>query len=186
MKQFFLVLVLCSLSSLCAQELPQPVEHTARERSFHVLHYRVAVTIDLASKSCVGETDIKLMPLRPVFDEVKLDAANLQIKRVTLDQKELEYHAVDETLFVKLERAYGLRDTLDLHVAYSTIAPKKGLYFVTPDSGYPNKELEAWTQGEPDENHFWFPCYDFPNDKATSEMIATVHEGNVAISNGAL
>ncbi|HUL43344.1 MAG TPA: M1 family metallopeptidase [Bacteroidota bacterium] len=187
MKSLFAVLlIVCSVGSFFGQEPAPVVQHVTRERTFHVLHYRLAVTVDFPSKSCIGGMDVRLMPLRPVFDEVKLDAADLGIKSVTLDKKNLEYHTVDETLFVKLDRAYGLQDTLDLQVSYSAIAPKKGLYFVSPDSGYPQKEYEAWTQGEPDENHFWFPCYDFPNDKATSEMIVTVREGYTAISNGAL
>ena len=36
------------------------------------------------------------------------------------------------------------------------------------------------------DNHFWFPCYDFPNDMATSEMIATVRNSYAAVSNGRL
>jgi aminopeptidase N len=36
------------------------------------------------------------------------------------------------------------------------------------------------------DNHFWFPCYDFPNDRATSEVIATVRSGYTVLSNGRL
>src|SRR5205807_1399889 len=33
---------------------------------------------------------------------------------------------------------------------------------------------------------YWFPCYDSPNDKSTSEVLITVEEGFLAISNGKL
>jgi aminopeptidase N len=36
------------------------------------------------------------------------------------------------------------------------------------------------------DNHFWFPCVDFPNDFATSEVIATVRDSYQALSNGRL
>ncbi|MFA6457676.1 MAG: M1 family metallopeptidase, partial [Bacteroidota bacterium] len=43
-----------------------------------------------------------------------------------------------------------------------------------------------WTQGEDMDNHHWFPCWDFPNDKATSEIIATVKSSYTFLSNGKL
>ena len=84
-----------------------------------------------------------------------------------------------------LDRSYSFRDTLAVSIAYSC-TPKKGLYFVQPDSGYPGKPAQIWTQGEDMDNHFWFPCYDFPNDRATSEVIATVQAKYTALSNGKL
>ncbi len=87
---------------------------------------------------------------------------------------------------MNLNKVYGLRDTVNLSVAYLVSSPKKGLYFMTPDSGYAKKQWQVWSNGETQENHFWFPCYDFPNDRATSEMIVTVRDSWTAISNGKL
>jgi len=36
------------------------------------------------------------------------------------------------------------------------------------------------------DNHHWFPCWDFPNDKATTEIIATVRSSYSFLSNGKL
>ena len=36
------------------------------------------------------------------------------------------------------------------------------------------------------DNRYWFPCYDFPDDKATSEIIATIPEKYTLVSNGRL
>ena len=44
----------------------------------------------------------------------------------------------------------------------------------------------VWSQGEAEDNHFWFPCYDYPNDMSTSEMVVTVNDRFTAISNGRL
>jgi aminopeptidase N len=71
-------------------------------------------------------------------------------------------------------------------IAYNVVNPSKGLYFVKPDSGYPDKQWQVWSQGEMEDNHYWFPCYDFPNDFATSEVIGTVNERFTLISNGKL
>ena len=44
----------------------------------------------------------------------------------------------------------------------------------------------SWTQGEDEDSRYWFPCYDYPNNRTTSEIVATVPEQFTAISNGAL
>ncbi|MCH9032418.1 MAG: HEAT repeat domain-containing protein, partial [candidate division Zixibacteria bacterium] len=43
-----------------------------------------------------------------------------------------------------------------------------------------------WSQGETHESRHWFPCWDFPNDRQTSEMIVTIPDHMIAISNGEL
>jgi aminopeptidase N len=60
------------------------------------------------------------------------------------------------------------------------------MYFVGPDAAYPDKPQEIWTQGEDEDSRYWFPCYDYPNDKATSEIAATVPARFFALSNGRL
>ncbi|MBI3097558.1 MAG: HEAT repeat domain-containing protein [Planctomycetes bacterium] len=82
-----------------------------------------------------------------------------------------------------LGRGFGPQDTLTVSVAWSA-TPRKGLYFVGPNPAYPDKPVLAWTQGEPEDNHYWVPCYDYPNDRATSETLITVPEGYRAVSNG--
>jgi aminopeptidase N len=183
----FIALMLFNRSSAPADEQPQlPTEHYTRERSYHVAHYKITVALDEKTKTCVGEVNIKLIPLRPQFDLVRLDAADMTIKRVMLGNLPMDFQHTGETLSVNLNKMYGLHDTVNLTVAYSVASPKKGLYFMTPDSGYAKKQWQIWSNGETEENHFWFPCYDFPNDRATSEMVATVRDNWTVVSNGKL
>src|SRR5262249_21720217 len=142
--------------------------------------------LDEKTKSCEGKVDVKLVPLRSQFDEVRLDAAQMSIADVRTGNRKLDYHLTGETLFVDLGKAYGLNNTLNLTVDYKFSSPQKGLYFIVPDSGYPKLQRLVWSNGEAEENHFWFPCYDYPNDMSTSEMIVTVNENWTAISNGKL
>ena len=55
-----------------------------------------------------------------------------------------------------------------------------------PDPANPEKPLAIWTQGEAEDNHHWLPCYDYPNDRVTTEMIITVDRPLSVVSNGAL
>lgn len=159
--------------------------HVARERTYDVLHYRLSLAIDESTKSISGETAIKLVPLQPALSEIVFDAAELQVERVLLGRESLRYSTNDEKLRLFLKRPTRLIDTMTILVKYSG-SPRKGLYFIQPDSGYPDRPWQVWSQGEAEDNHFWFPCYDYPNDFATSEMLVTVNERFMAISNGAL
>src|SRR5262249_25119594 len=70
-------------------------------------------------------------------------------------------------------------------ISYSA-TPKRGLYFRTPEMGYKTEDMQLWTQGEAIEARHWFPCYDAPNEKFTSEVTCRVPEGMVVLSNGKL
>ncbi|HET9529910.1 MAG TPA: M1 family aminopeptidase, partial [Blastocatellia bacterium] len=76
-------------------------------------------------------------------------------------------------------------EPVTIAISYSA-TPRKGLTFITPNESDPKRPYQIWSQGESETNHYWFPCYDYPNDKATSEMIATVDEKFQVISNGTL
>ena len=48
----------------------------------------------------------------------------------------------------------------------------------------PRSRVAIWTQGEAEDNHHWLPCYDYPNDRVTTEMIITVARPLSVVSNG--
>jgi aminopeptidase N len=160
-------------------------EGEARNRSYHVVHYKIEVSLDDQHKSVSGKVTTTLVPFLPSLDSIEFDAEEMQINRVTMGKNDLRFDVRPEKLVVYLDRAYSFTDTLAITTEYSC-TPRRGLYFVQPDAGYPNKPRQIWTQGEDMDNHFWFPCYDFPNDKATSEVIATVPDRYVLVSNGKL
>ena len=185
MKNIILLLVFSS--SIVAQTPSNsPPDHRTRERTYHVVHYKLILSLDLRKKQCAGDALITLVPLRPLFDTLNLDAAHLDIRRVTMGDQPLGSSAQGETLSVTLPKPYGLSDTLTIDVSYSVTAPEKGLYFIQPDSGYTGRQWQAWSQGEANDNHYWFPCYDYPNDLSTSETILTVDDHCTAVSNGTL
>jgi aminopeptidase N len=160
-------------------------EGEARNRSYHVVHYRIEVSLDDQHRSVAGKVMTTLVPFLPNLDSIEFDAEEMQINRVSMGNKDLRFDLSPEKLVVHLDKSYSFTDTLAITTEY-TCTPRRGLYFVQPDAGYPNKPRQIWTQGEDMDNHFWFPCYDFPNDKATSEVIATLPDRYVLVSNGKL
>lgn len=158
----------------------------ARNRTYDVLHYRIVVEFDEPKKKVNGIVSITLVPFLARLDSLDFDAEGLDVHRVTIGAgTALRYAVLPRVLRIWVDKAYTYRDTITISTAYSSV-PRKGLYFVQPDSAYADKPWQIWTQGEAEENHYWFPCYDFPNDRATSEIIATVQNEYTVLSNGRL
>ncbi len=73
-----------------------------------------------------------------------------------------------------------------VEVRYDIREPRAGLRFVRPGAGSGSRYHQLWSQGQPEEARFWFPCHDSPHEKATSEVVARVPRGFTAVSNGRL
>src|SRR5712692_7431324 len=180
-----LILFIATRASLAQSVFPVRDDGEARNRTYDVLHYKIEVSFDEQKKMVMGKVTTTLVPFLPDFKTIEFDAEGMEIHHVTLAGKDLKFDVQPKTLAIHLDKGYSFKDTLTVSIEYSCI-PKKGMYFVQPDSGYPDKPWQIWSQGEDMDNHFWFPCYDFPNDKATSEVIATVQSKYTVLSNGKL
>ncbi|MBA2380418.1 MAG: DUF3458 domain-containing protein, partial [Blastocatellia bacterium] len=152
-------------------------------------HYVLRVSFDHTKRTVFGDTTVRLKPLADNFREAELDAAALKFTSVTLDGSDtpLKYRTASNKVIVTLDRAYTPADEIALRFKY-TAQPKKGVYFVNEkaEGGRRIHSRQIWTQGEPDEAHHWFPNFDFPSDKATTEQIITVQKGMTVIGNGHL
>jgi aminopeptidase N len=158
----------------------------ARDRTYDVLHYRIEVSFDESQQKVMGKTTVTLVPLPDALDTVELDAEQMTIRKVSMRNGDsLHFVMKPKSVAICLPHPASFRDTVMLTIEHWCV-PKRGLYFVQPDSSYPKTPWQIWTQGEDMDNHFWFPCYDFPNDFATVEVLATVRDRYVALSNGRL
>ncbi len=158
-------------------------------RTFDVQNYILRISFDRAGKTVFGDTTVQLKPLKNDFKSIELDAAGLNFESVKLESenKDLVYKTSGEKVFITLDKTYSPEDFISVRFKYST-KPKKGIYFVDAltEEGKTTRAAQVWTQGEPEEAHFWFPSYDFPDDKATTEQFITVEKGETAIGNGEL
>jgi aminopeptidase N len=181
----FLVLAAVTVLSAALALADSRPEHFARTHNYRVAHYKLNLNVDVKGRKLSGEADLKIVTLMPHVDTLRIDAADMKIESVTREGKTLDFSHVAETLFVFLNKHQD-DDTVRLAIAYNLADPKKGMYFRSQDSGYTEKQWQLWTQGECEDNHFWFPCYDYPNERGTSEMIVTCDDNFTAISNGLL
>lgn len=165
---------------------PVPAPNWTRSHDYDVQHYRINVSFDWEQKSVTGETTVTLRPFKSDFRELVLDAGEMTIKSVTLGGKPLEFkYENNETLRITLDRAYKAGEELSVTIAH-TAAPKRGMAFIVPNPDDTTRPNQIWVSGEAESNHYWFPCYDYPNDLATTEMNVTVEDKYVALSNGRL
>ena len=156
------------------------------ERTFQLQHMRLDLTIDDEAKTVSGTATHRLAAINDGLKEVAFDQEGLDIRGVKDDSgKALEFEVHGEQLLVHLPRARKAGEPFELRIRY-TASPKKGMFFPAPDKAYPDKPRIVWTQGEEMDNRSWFPSYDYPNQKFTTEIVATVKETYKAVANGHL
>jgi len=161
-----------------------------RPRVYDVLNYTIRVGFDAPKKIVDGDTTVTLTPLAAPLTSVDLDAINLKFTSVRVDgeSKELQYKAGSGTIKVELGRTLGPGERIALRFRYTIANPVKGVVFIAASSGTdPSKHpAQIWTQNEPEDARYWFPSFDYPNDKATTEEFITVPKSEIAVGNGSL
>jgi aminopeptidase N len=186
-----LVLISAAVLSIAAFSAPAQTARPDFNRAqvYDVQHYTIRTSFDRTTRKVFGDTTVTLRPIKADLKAIDLDAEGLAFESVKLEPSgtALQHKAAGGKVTVWLDRAYGPGDTVSVRFKY-TASPKKGVYFVEADneSGGINHSEQIWTQGEPDEARHWFPSFDFPSDKATTEQYVTVEKGNTVIANGQL
>jgi len=168
------------------------------EHDYDQRNIRLDLRFDWEREQAIGTATITLAPTVKDLQQVDFDAAYLTISGVTLasgTSLKFQHDGVKERLSVFLDRPYQPGQELTLVVSYHTNPVPSdrafgigggGLNFIKPRPDDPARPRQIWSQGEAEFNHFWFPCFDHPNDFVTSEMVATVERPLVVISNGKL
>lgn len=191
MNRYFQLLLLVILTACLAHfsDAQTGKQNVNRIRTFDAQHYLIRTSFDRKNKTIFGETTVSLKPLKSGFNSVELDAANLDFESVKLEPKEtdLKFETRGDKIVIALGKNFSPRDLIIIRLKYSA-KPKKGIYFISArrDGAAQLHDAQIWTQGEAEESRYWFPSYDFPDDKATTEQFLTVEQDETAISNGEL
>lgn len=159
--------------------------HYAPSREMDVLHLALDVTPDFAQRTVSGQATIRFAPIATPKSRLSLDAVNLDVTSVTGSADIAHWHNTDEQIIIDFQKPIPAGQETSVTVTYSA-RPERGLYFRTPEMGYPEGDMHIWTQGEPSESRHWFPCYDFPNEKFTSEITCHVPDDMQVLSNGSM
>ena len=163
--------------------LPGDAPKYAPDRPADVRHVDVDVKLDFHEHTVSGTVTTSFSALFDPLREVVFDAAELRIERITAGDTPLHYWTEGEKLHVALDRAYHFGEEFQISIQY-TAHPRTGMVFVEPVEGNPDLPVQVWTQGETEYHHFWLPVHDFPNDRATTSLRATVPASFFVLSNG--
>ncbi|HEY5949793.1 MAG TPA: M1 family aminopeptidase [Kofleriaceae bacterium] len=157
----------------------------APDRVVDIQHIALVLDVDPTKRSVTGTATLRAMVIAPNTKVVELDAVELMIEKVSAGGKPAAFRYDGKRLRVELPTPLAAGAELTLAVDYKG-APRRGLYFVGPDEGYPDKPVQVWTQGQDEDSRYWFPCFDAPSEKATSEVKVSVPASMFALSNGTL
>lgn len=164
----------------------EPPIQWPRSHQFDMQHMSLKLSFDWDKESVFGEATLKLTPFANELKTVELDATKFKVDSVKLSSgANLKYQVTEEKILVTLDRVYKPNEIISFTVKYSA-QPKLGLVFIKPTKTDPARPFQIWSQGETETNREWFPCYDSPNDRATTETIVTVDSKYQVISNGEL
>ncbi|WP_309736684.1 M1 family metallopeptidase [Chamaesiphon sp. OTE_75_metabat_556] len=167
-------------------QLPGSRPHYNPDRPGQVEHISLDLVLDIPNSSFTGTCAIRLNPVRNAIESLTLDAVDLKIDRIEIDGTDCAFNYDGELLHIPVKVNVIAGKILDLVIYYGVTNPQRGLYFIHPDEHYPDKPTQIWTQGEDEDSRFWFPCFDYPGQLATSAIRVQVPKDFVAISNGEL
>jgi len=157
----------------------------ARSREIDLRHLRLEVTPDFTNRTLSGIATLTFSPIATPLVELRLDAVDLAITAVEATVPVKTWDVGKENLTVTFTDPIPADREVSLTVTYSA-APQEGWYYRTEAMGYPKGDDHFWTQGEPEYHRYWFPGYDYPNERFTSEVLCRVPRGMTVISNGRL
>jgi aminopeptidase N len=206
--QFLLLTMLANIVLLAQPALEakddswKKIYRASSTRINDLLHTKLDVKFDYDKSYLYGKAWITLKPHYYATDSLTLDAKGMDIKKIAIVRGEnnitLKYDYDGMILHIYLDRTYKNTEDYTIYIDYvskpnelkvqgsAAITDAKGLYFINPKGEDKNKPTQIWTQGETEANSAWFPTIDKPNQKSTEEIIMTVPQKYVTLSNGLL
>lgn len=159
-----------------------PTEQLPPARTVDVVHYAVHLDLDPAAGRLAGRAELELRPAAMARRSIALDADGLAVQSVQLAGAPLTFRHAGSCLEIDLGREVAPEETLCVELTWSA-APIRGLFFIRDAAG---QCTQIWSQNQCRMASAWFPCRDYPDDRASSELFVTLPDGWRTISNGVL
>lgn len=158
----------------------------APDRDFDTAHVALEMDVDFRRRSVRAVCRTQIVPYRKGLRSAEFDAEGFRVRSVAVDGVPSRFAHQGGKLRVALPSRLIPGARAEVEVRYDIREPRAGLRFVSPGAGSGARYPQLWSQGQPEEARFWFPCHDNPHEKATSEIRAIVPRGFTAVSNGRL
>ena len=157
-----------------------------RPRTVDFVDMRLEVRFRPEAGQVMGTVRYRFRPIREEVRTVRVDGPGITVRALQVDGRAARFETDKAGITVFFEPPLRGWDGLHtLTIAYEA-TPKRGLYFVGWNDPTGRRRKTIWTQGQGIDNRHWFPCYDAPNDKLTTELIVHFPKGFAVLSNGEL
>ena len=177
-----------------------PVYRATTTLTNDIIHTKLDVKFDFTKQHLLGKAWITAKPYFYPQNSMTLDAKNFDFQKISFENASspLKYTYDGQQVVIDLGKTFTRNDKFTLYIEYTAkpneggeggsaaITSDKGLFFINPDESEPDKPRQVWTQGETESNSRWFPTFDKPNEKMTSEIYMTVEDKFKTLSNGLL
>lgn len=150
-----------------------------------VRHYALVVAPNFLHRTVAGTATLDFAPNVKPVRELKLDAVDLAVESVTATVMVAAWQSTPDHLIITFADPIPADQAASVTITYHA-EPELGLYFRTPEMGYKAGDTHCFAQGEEVEARHWYPCFDSPNAKFTSEITCLVPAGMTVVSNGRL
>jgi aminopeptidase N len=167
-------------------ELPGAKPQYNPDRYGQVQHIALDLKLDIPNQICTGTCVTTLNPIRNGIISIVMDAVDMEILSIGLSGVSQKYSYDGKQISIALATSLMIGQFVTIEIAYKLDKPDRGLYFIYPTEHEPNKPVQVWTQGEDEDSRYWFPCFDYPGQLASSEIRVEVPSSFTAVSNGSL
>jgi len=170
-----------------AEAFPEARAHAPRPCPFDVLAYRIDLALLPEERAIRGECRVSLAALPEQADLrwVELDLAGLEVQDVRDDAgRALAFERPPGGLRVRLPEPLAGGQRTELRIRYAG-RPERGLWFSgeRPDGSGPTM---VFSHGQSQESRGWFPCFDEPGERATSELLLDLPADWRSLASGTL
>lgn len=160
----------------------QPTKYP-RQSQFKIEHLALEIEPYFELQRIKAKTTYRIRPFRDTIPFVTFDAVDLEVKHVLVNGKKANFETLQNE--IRIDLGLDLDSTATVAIGYEA-SPKKGLYFRGPNKNNPDRVVHLFTQGQAEDSKYWYPTYDYPNMRFTSETSVTAPEKMLVIANGKL
>jgi len=133
--------------------------------AYDVRHYQLNIDLPMNSAGYFCHERICLKSNTVLLDTFRLDFAGLVCDSVLRLGTPVVFDTPPGFLFIRLDAPLPLGESTSIDIFFHREpgAPQIGFFFAQPPT---IPYAHAMTCGCPRDNHYWFACWDLPNDKA--------------------
>ncbi|HEX9972017.1 MAG TPA: M1 family metallopeptidase, partial [bacterium] len=161
-------------------------QKTANQDCYDVKHYDLALTIDVTGKQILGTVTILSEVIGQAISQMDVNLlSSMTVDGVKIKNTNASYQHRNDVITITLDKAYQPGELFSVSITYHGRPEQSGFGAFGFDTH--NGQPMIWSLSEPFGARNWWPCKDFPSDKADSTDIrVTVPKNLIVASNGNL